>query len=1039
MADQTTLIPVPLDAGIDLSASENGPPRGVAGMLNWTFRADGDVGPRGTFARRAETATYDVVPGQLLPADGDAIPVRNFTSAYSPLETSVVGHASSGARVLNAQSDICDSYTLLALTCREETVDTDASTTAADAHVAFTVYDADQKVVTLFKSSGWGSIADVKVTAAAVTGATLYWLITYIDPINLVLRRRVVSLVKSTGIVTVGAAVNLLTSVDIFWKASGHAVELESTATNWIVFGWSGGHLYRVTVSSSSGSGTVLATVDTTYTNTTYHEMSSAKVDSKIYLVSGHSSASSLGIYIFNATTLAVTRDSYAIGALPTRRTAIIPQASVDNAYILFELPSPKVGINILAYSALAGVTATYGELQNVMLADAGTWVTENSSPFIGTKRVGLIGLSSWEAVSSNFRSHLVVRVTDSIGTPSIQAAALVAHSDAGVYTTIGSVTAGTNVGKAGVLPRWSRISSTEVEAPLLHVTRSTADLAVPGDTWDRACRRTRVIAQARGHHGRVTLGPNTYIGGSVPCSWDGVQLTPAGFPLPPHTVLAEDNGNTTPHITEGTYTYKVRSQYQDAKGTIFESPVMVATSTSTVTTPTGHTPKFTIYPSAVWLLTQTGDTPRFRTEVFRTPDTAENGSTVYNKAYAVTHDVLASAITKVDQKSAASIASNELLPDATTGALTSGPLPALAHLWAHRSRLFGIDAYDPELVRFTTEYVAPTAPLWADELSLRVTNSGGPCVAGASLGDKLVVFQSDQICIASGEGPDALGGGTFSYPEALRGVGALPGSQGAVVETPTGVMFVHSTGIYHLGFDMQLTFVGQKLSDRFQSPTFLAGIKRAVFIPSRREVWFLTSGAPDADLGTIHILVWDTVKNRWTTYHSQLGPFSDAIEVAAGVFLQDNHGRLVEAVSSSNLYDLDEAGTPVDMSLELTLPHVAADNTRQMRLRKIHLSGKHVNVDAILDVQVTAHNDSRGHLNEETVLTYSFPFSALPERWQSSLRAATQRCTQAQCKLTVTSVAPGASDLLLSTLDYEITVFGGTGKVPKAKRPTIA
>lgn len=1032
-------VPIPLDAGIDITVSEQAAPNGLSLLENWLFDAKGDVVPRQPFVRQTSTATTDTDPGILLPVS-NTVPVHK-SAGELPLETTVKARAGSGARVIAVQSAYSLGYTFVALTVRNEEPST-TSTTVPNAYIQAFLLDADYNVV-LSKKLTPARVADVKVTATAAVSGNPTWFLSYVDPVALELYTSLATYDLGGSGLTVNLFTLRFSSVDVEWKSSVHIVE--SVSFGWVLFVWSSGTLrYQIFTVVGAPSG---GSVNTTFASSAYHEMCSVRFDGFIWIVSGHATSTSLGIYVTSDSAISVSRYAQPIGATPDKRAAVIPTDGAARAAVFYELPS-NIGLGSFTINSGGAVTADVTVL-GVALADAGGALFEQTVTG-ATRRTGLIGFTSAEAVVTNVRSHVLVRVVYS-GVLTLSTAAILAHSDAGVFDPRRFVDAGSNVDKTGGLARYSTINDTNLELPVLYVTRTTADPSVPqgSDAWDlldRAVRLTRVSSAAREHHGIVKLGPNTYVGGTIPLSWDGRFVTPAGFPIPPHSALVVDGGATVGALPEGEYSYYVRASYQDFAGTIFDSPSIIdPLGNSQVTVASGDTPEVTIYPSTMWTEMDRGnlDAPRFRTEVFRNANPLSSGDLTWRKAFTHTHYAATTTpVTFDDVRAANFVGLGELLSTSLTGPITPGVLPALSHIWSHRSRIWGVDAYDPELVRFTTEYVAPTAPYWNDVLAIRVTNSGGPVIGGASLGDKCIAFQENQICVLAGEGPDGTGAGTFTYPEALRGVGARIGSQGAIVEVPSGVMFVHSTGIYHLGMDLALTFVGERLLPRLNIDTqgLLAPIHRAVYLHGRGQVWFLTNGGASGRLGNQDVLVYDTIRQTWTALSSSLGPFSDVIETPEGVYLADMQGRLLEALGASSdvpgLNDLDEDGVQYPITLRAKTQKLRVDNAHQLRVRKLHVTGSSDSVEADIQVVITTYNDSRGAGNEDSSVTHTFSLSDQGLYWQVPIRAQTQRCHFFEVDVTVENVESADNSLRLSSLLAEVSAIPGTGKVPASKRP---
>lgn len=198
-----------------------------------------------------------------------------------------------------------------------------------------------------------------------------------------------------------------------------------------------------------------------------------------------------------------------------------------------------------------------------------------------------------------------------------------------------------------------------------------------------------------------------------------------------------------------------------------------------------------------------------------------------------------------------------------TTGGVLSAQSPgAIWGLITHRGRIFGIDP-DCKTVWFSQRWELDSQPGFNDLLTMTVPDNGQPITALGSLDTSLIVFQKRAIFVVQGDGPPKNGiGGDFSTPERLPcDVGCE--EPRSVVTTPLGLMFMSERGIYLLGRDLQVKFIGVRVEDTTATWPICTS---AVLVPGTSHVRFtMTNLHNQAAEGVT--LVYDYEADAWTAW----------------------------------------------------------------------------------------------------------------------------------------------------------------------------
>jgi hypothetical protein len=356
-------------------------------------------------------------------------------------------------------------------------------------------------------------------------------------------------------------------------------------------------------------------------------------------------------------------------------------------------------------------------------------------------------------------------------------------------------------------------------------------------------------------------LGKSLYLAGACPMRYDGDTLTEAGWHYAPDDIATPTQGTTGALTALGTYLYVAMYEEIDAQGEIHRGP----TSVGTTVTLTGSNDSVTL---ALPTYRITGRR-RVRIGVFRSLNgddsqlfrvTSLDPSAAGANGY-VANDTTVDTISFTDEMSDAVLREQE--PLYTNGGIPSNdPSGFGSVIAAGKNRLFYSDPSNPLLVRYTQELAEGYAAEFADELGLTVDPYGGAVTALAIMDDRLIVFKKTAIFAASGPGPlrdpSADPSQGFSLAALVTSdVGCTAPSSIAV--TPAGIVFQSAKGIYLLGRDMSVSYVGAPV-ESFNAQL----VTRSTLIEDRTQIVFLCS--------TGSTLLYDYLFGQWSTYTNHAG-----------------------------------------------------------------------------------------------------------------------------------------------------------------------
>jgi hypothetical protein len=360
--------------------------------------------------------------------------------------------------------------------------------------------------------------------------------------------------------------------------------------------------------------------------------------------------------------------------------------------------------------------------------------------------------------------------------------------------------------------------------------------------------------------HQSGQLGGCLYLGGACVQQYDGQRWAEAGYHYAPDetTSALGAGGALTPSRS---YLYGICYEETNAQGEVDRGPVAFLLATTgvsdtrvTLTIPTYRLTGRTGVRLAVFRSVGNDAAALYR--VTSLDPAATTGSNRY-----IPNDTTVDTLTFVDDLSDALLIAAE--PLYMNGGIPSNdPVAGGAVLVVGKGRVFTTDPVDPLLVRYSQQLADGYGVEFVPQLGIKVDPFGGPITALAVLDDKLVVFKRDAVFVVSGMGPAAAPDldRTMGFTDAqLVTSDAGCARAESIAHCPVGLVFQSSKGIYLLGRDLQLQYIGASV-EAFNAQT----VRRATLVPDRTHVVFVVEDGVT--------LLWDYYFGQWSTFTNHAG-----------------------------------------------------------------------------------------------------------------------------------------------------------------------
>jgi hypothetical protein len=340
-----------------------------------------------------------------------------------------------------------------------------------------------------------------------------------------------------------------------------------------------------------------------------------------------------------------------------------------------------------------------------------------------------------------------------------------------------------------------------------------------------------------------VPFGKSGVLPGGVVENLDG-GLAELNFHIYPENLTVADGGAGGP-LQVGNYSYIVVAEWTDKNGQIHRSSTSVAkTLAVAIAAHKGSITVRTLFHTSVQKL----QNPAVTIIVYRTE---LNGTAYYrckSTTFRFTDAVNYAAILDDTMADATLISQERLYTDA--GTLEPIAPPAGNIMAASSDRLFIVPFDDPTTVWYTKPKEEAYAPEFVDGQYVRIDNDGEN-TGLAILDGQQIVFKERAIYAFVGEGPNALGQGTFSTPRKLASdVGTIDFR--SVLVYGNGVLFRSEAGWYILDRSLQTQPVGLPITKYNDF-----AVAAACVVASLQQVWIALKDTPT-------LLVFDYIHNQW-------------------------------------------------------------------------------------------------------------------------------------------------------------------------------
>lgn len=346
-------------------------------------------------------------------------------------------------------------------------------------------------------------------------------------------------------------------------------------------------------------------------------------------------------------------------------------------------------------------------------------------------------------------------------------------------------------------------------------------------------------------------IASNLHMNGGVMLMYDGHNPVEHNFFLYPDNIVLSAAGNAGV-LPIQTYYYQVIYKWSDGQGNIHRSapslPVSFVTSSGT---------------SAINVNVPC---PRVTYKTTANPISASiyRWSTGLQTYYKIGNDIIfndtalqGDSVAVPDVKSDAQIIGNEILYT-TGGVVEDVSAPPSGSLALFDTRLWLIDTEDPNLLWFSKPCVEGTPVELSDLLTYFVppssneVSSSGPCKCLAAMDDKLIIFKNNSMFYINGTGPDITGANSQYSPPIFITSGVGCSNPASIILTPNGLMFQSAKGIWLLGRDLAVSYVGKEVQAFNTCP-----VLSAQTIPGTNEARFTLGSSGQT-------LMYDYFANQW-------------------------------------------------------------------------------------------------------------------------------------------------------------------------------
>lgn len=383
-----------------------------------------------------------------------------------------------------------------------------------------------------------------------------------------------------------------------------------------------------------------------------------------------------------------------------------------------------------------------------------------------------------------------------------------------------------------------------------------------------------------------ITLASNITYVGAISSIYDGEGIAESGFNLFP-----EISGAGIILGNANSYSFTAIYSWIDFQGNIHRSaPAVPFINTFTGPIPNGvGSPAITV--------TGLGVSEHYKylnvnVEIYRT---AVN-STIYYLQNTVPNNSLGTVTVTFNLTDEELIGNQQLYT--TGGELENIGPPATDLITSFKNRIISVDAENPLQWWFSKQVIQGVAIEYSDLLVQNIDQKGGNITALSTMDDKLVFFKTSNVWYVIGDGPSPNGlNNDFTYPQIISSdTGCV--NQSSIVLSPAGLFFQSPKGIYLLGRDLSMNYIGAPV-EQYNS----SNVTSAQMIAGTNQIRFsLDSGVA---------LVYDYFVKQWSIFTN--------ISAADAIIYASNYSYLTSAgvvnTETPGQY-VDPAGATISLAL---------------------------------------------------------------------------------------------------------------------------
>lgn len=349
--------------------------------------------------------------------------------------------------------------------------------------------------------------------------------------------------------------------------------------------------------------------------------------------------------------------------------------------------------------------------------------------------------------------------------------------------------------------------------------------------------------------------------------------------------------------IAAGTYYYQFTYEYTDNQGNFFRSAPSIPVTIET----TGATSVNQIEVPYLNLTYKTAN--KIKIVGYRW----SQAQPIYYQFTSVTRPILndksLQLVTITDASSDPTILGNNIIY--TTGGVLENVNPPAFHLSTlFDDRLWVVDDEDKNLLWYSKQVIESTPVEMSDLLTYFVSPTiggegpTGEITALAAMDDKLIIFKKTAIYYVNGIGPDNTGANSqYSQPFFIMSpVGC--DNQASITMIPSGLMFQSDNGIWLLGRDLSVKYIGASVED-FNS----FRVTSSTTIPKTNQVRFSLSNGS--------MLMYDYFVGQWGEFQG-IPAISSCIYNGLQIII-NQYGEISRELPGSYL----DGSRPVLMSLK--------------------------------------------------------------------------------------------------------------------------